>query len=505
VRLRDKSNHYNELSAKAKDDATKRREQFTNILPDSRKQIDELQNNVELSSTAQSRADEFLKKIVEAQKQLEAGQKSHRSPQALKAIRVNLGKLTAAKQEADRDAREKTAKLASTKRTTELKAAEYASHLIEIHNLELDAERASKCASDSANVANQLGSKLTELQDQLKKEHLKNEIEISKTLLEDVTEFAKTNPNLIPLEAASLVTQLKQAMRGTDLGAISDAKEKLQSRLKNVPGFREFVEERDKARTKTAAIELAAATDRVRTISDFLQRYARSNITDEAVSSLLKLNEELARALLAPRSDTLNGLANNAEVELSRQGLVAQYVEFKRTHKPRISLSDLTKTDINGFLVEGPDDELVFLINNTGHGNATRNLHGKIVFVDGKATVCLAHPFDDFDRFTLLQIGLEVEAKGASKVSLSGDPCPIDPVGTYDVIVIDRDHWLRTSKETVQVLLDGVEKGELSKFAVLSKSEIKDRANQESVESLELQTKAVPGLFESVGFPAGSE
>jgi hypothetical protein len=203
--------------------------------------------------------------------------------------------------------------------------------------------------------------------------------------------------------------------------------------------------------------------------------------------------------MAAPEGADLGVLSRQWQVISSTLKIARFFDQFKGTHKPRISLSDLTKTDINGFLVEGPDDELVFLINNTGHGNAIRNLHGKIVFVDGKATVCLAHPSDDFDRFTLLQIGLEVEAKGASKVSLSGDPCPIDPVGTYDVIVIDRDHWLRTSRETVQILLDGVEKGELSKFAVLSKSEIKDRANQESVESLELQTSIMKGSISGYG------
>jgi tetratricopeptide (TPR) repeat protein len=305
TKLRDKSNHYNELFTKAKEQAAKRHEQLTSGLPESRREIDEVQKTIEISSMAQVRADELSAKIVEEKKQLEARQKTHPSPQALRKLGVTLDKLTAAKQEAGRDAQQKAARLVSAKGTMESKAAEYATHLIEIHNLDLDAERASKCGTDTVSVTKQLGSKLAELQDQLRNAQVKNEIELSKTLFEDITKFANDNPTVIPLDAAPFVTQLKDAMRGTDPGNISDTREKLQSRLNNVPQFREFVAGRDRERIKKAAMELARAKNHVRTISDFLQWYVRSNITSDAVSLLLTLNEELARALLTPRTERL--------------------------------------------------------------------------------------------------------------------------------------------------------------------------------------------------------
>jgi hypothetical protein len=102
-------------------------------------------------------------------------------------------------------------------------------------------------------------------------------------------------------------------------------------------------------------------------------------------------------------------------MELSRLGVTAAYISFKEGHTQPLAFDELQTTDGNRFLVEGADDEIVFLVNNTGQGNAIRDLHGDIVFDDGKATVCLPHP-NDFDRFTFLQVALELKKKGARAI-----------------------------------------------------------------------------------------
>jgi hypothetical protein len=246
---------------------------------------------------------------------------------------------------------------------------------------------------------------------------------------------------------------------------------------------------------------LAHAIEGTQAIAEFMEWYARSHITSDEASSLLKSSEDLRRALLTPRTDILTHLTTSAEAEVSRLGLTVPYADFKAGRKPRIPLNELATTEKNTFLVDGPDDEIVFLINNTGHGNAIRDLHGEIAFDQGKATVCFAHPHD-LDRFSLLQIRLELQTKGARAISLSEEPCSTRSLTDYDVIVAARGQLLRTPKGNVQALLEIIDSDDFSKFAMLSEREIQKRRDEESVESLNLQNEIVKGSKSGYGIIA---
>ena len=130
--------------------------------------------------------------------------------------------------------------------------------------------------------------------------------------------------------------------------------------------------------------------------------------------------------------------------------------------------------------------EIVFLVNDAGHVHVVRDLHGELVFDDNKAVVCFPHQMD-FDRFSLLQIRLEIVLKGAPEVSFVSAPCSTDFINNTDIVVVARWLLFRSSKETAQALLDAVDKGELSQIGVLTQREIKERRDNESLKSLEIE------------------
>jgi hypothetical protein len=143
-------------------------------------------------------------------------------------------------------------------------------------------------------------------------------------------------------------------------------------------------------------------------------------------------------------------------------------------------LAQLSTTSKNRYLVQGPEDEVVLLVNDTGRAHVVRDLRGQLVFDDNKATVCFPHPLD-LDRFSLLQVRLEI-AKGAQEVSFAVTPCSVDFLGESDIVVVARRLLFRSSKEMAQALLEAIDKDELAQIGVLTEREIKDRRNSESLE-----------------------
>jgi hypothetical protein len=161
-------------------------------------------------------------------------------------------------------------------------------------------------------------------------------------------------------------------------------------------------------------------------------------------------------------------------------------------------LDELSRTSKNRYLLEGREGEVLLLVNDSGRAHVVRNLRGELVFDDNQATICFPHPAD-IDRFSLLQIKLEIISKGAKEVSFARTRCSMDFVGESDIVVVARRLLVKSSKEIVQALLEAIDKDALAKIGVLTEREIKDRRDSESLKSLEIED----GIEKSTSFGYG--
>jgi hypothetical protein len=255
--------------------------------------------------------------------------------------------------------------------------------------------------------------------------------------------------------------------------------------LNSIVGFAHFRATREGERIKKATDELTDLTTKMQALSNFIQTYIPSNITSDLIEPLMKLNGELTAALVVPQKDNLTRVLPDAEFRVTELGLATDYEEFKKTHS-RGSLTLLPTTSKNRYLVQGPEDEILFLVNDTGRAHVVRDLRGQLVFEDNKATVCFPHSLD-LDRFSLLQVRLEIIAKGAHEVSFAATPCPMDFLAVSDIVVVARRLLVRSSKETAKALLEAIDKDELAQIGVFTEREIKDRRDSESLKSLEIE------------------
>jgi hypothetical protein len=145
----------------------------------------------------------------------------------------------------------------------------------------------------------------------------------------------------------------------------------------------------------------------------------------------------------------------------------------------------LSTSDKNRYLIEGPSDEILIFVNDTGRAPVVRGLKGDLIFDDGRAKVCFANVVNT-DLFTRLQIKLQVRGSGARDVVILQDPCDLKRLDGYDIIVVDRGDLLNGDHDNTQVLLDAIEKNELSKVGSLSHQQIEATQDAEKLVSQKL-------------------
>ena len=151
---------------------------------------------------------------------------------------------------------------------------------------------------------------------------------------------------------------------------------------------------------------------------------------------------------------------NSQELDLGQD-----YAKFVAVRK------ELSTTDKNRYLIEGPSDENLIFVNDTGRAPVVRGLKGDLIFDEGRANVCFANVVNN-DLFTRLQIKLQVRASGARDIAISQEPCDLSRIDRYDIIIVDREELLNGDHDIAQALLDAVEKNELSKITSFSHQQV---------------------------------
>jgi hypothetical protein len=439
---------------------------------------------------------EASQKLSDQQRKIEASVAKKADKSHLKKLREELGALRSAKSEAERQVQQRESDLKVATAAAEQKAGGFASLFSNVQRLKTQRHRLEQCGSEIQTRIASVTQKIDELRLRQKAGALRALQSKSGALIDDLGGFARKNASLVPLEVGPLVGELKSAMHGDELEKIKQALALLENRLSDVPGFKEYRASLEAKREQEAKTEVDALTTIARLMIEFAETYIRAHITADIAEPLLKVKGSLAERLISPKADALKEGIGMAQSEFQRLELKPDYEEFIAKHpQPR---SQLPTTDKNRYLLEGPLDEFITLVNDTGRAGVVRNLRGDLVFQDGKAAVCFPHE-NNFDRFTLYQIRLQLREKGAKDVDFSDAPCGHANLERYDAVVIYRDLFIRDKDDTIKAFLTAVDKDELSKISVISDRDLRSKRDAESLRSLQLENDILKALVRGYG------
>ena len=311
----------------AKQEAEKQRAQLVGDPQNAKATITEVQNLAKSVAELQSKADEVAREIAELRQQvqlaLDKRQASHGkekivAQKSLHDLREQVAKREAKSADAEHGAHAIRAKFDDVKNAAEQKAVRFATEYVGVARNISKAEKIEKCSNDALNQAKALAQDATELRAGLQEAKLRIAREASELLISDLANFSRSHPKSVPIEIAGLVLDLKSKLKSDDADGMSQARLSLESRLNKIDEFRQYIVGVEKERLKVAQTHLRGVIAKVRRLLEFTDDYVRSNITSDAVETLLKLNGEMTDALTDSTATSLTKLVAVVENELTR-------------------------------------------------------------------------------------------------------------------------------------------------------------------------------------------
>jgi hypothetical protein len=466
--------------------------------------VSEVQRLTETTNESQSKFVAISAQFFELEQKIKAAEanitgRAKENKNRLKDLRQEIARLRSARAEAERDLHQKMSDQNEAVSVAKRKAAEIAGSLANVERLVLAKNNAESCATEIRAGIEALDQKADELRQRQAAEALRSLQAKADNLLSDLSDFAKRNSSLVPLEIGPLVAGLKDAAAaGDDVEKYSKALASLQTRLDEVPEFKRFRESMEDTRQAAAHAELEDLARTARIISEFIESYVRKNITSDIVQDLLKVRASVSEALVTPESQALKRVIATSESEFDRLLITGEFHDYRAKHPKQDLKSLATTTDRNRSLVEGALDETLILVNESGRAGVVRNLRGDLVFDRGRASLCFPHE-NNFDVFALSEIKLKVREKGARTVDVSSAPCVTANMENYDVIAVNRGLFGTLAPGTATALLNAVDRGELSIVSAVSDSGLQIKRNAESIKSLQLENDILKRTVEGYG------
>jgi hypothetical protein len=177
--------------------------------------------------------------------------------------------------------------------------------------------------------------------------------------------------------------------------------------------------------------------------------------------------------------------------------LTSDYQDYRAKHPVQSRKSLPTATDRNRLIVEGPLDETLILINESGRAGVVRNIRGELVFDRGQASVCFLHD-NGLDAFAMSELKRKIIEKGARTVVSSASRCDTDAIDSFDAVAVNRGLFATVPLDVETAILAKVDRGELTLLDVLSERELQVSRNGASIKSVQLENdllkKAIDGF-----------
>ncbi|MDA9421576.1 hypothetical protein XH97_05520 [Bradyrhizobium sp. CCBAU 53380] len=487
-----------EQLSRARESIDKQQAALAGTAEERKKVISEVQRLNEAENEAQSRLNTISDRLAQREAQLASLESASKGKERLNEARRELVSLRSSRAAGERELRQKSFEREQAWLKARQKAEELATAIVQSEKLAIAKEATESCVRQITTSIDALEQKASEIRHLQEAQAAKLAQSNAEALLTDLAEFAQKSSSLVPLEAGPLVAAVKAAITAKDPNRIVEAFSVLQRRLDEIPEFKDFRISREEARKRSLAAELDQLTDSARTLSEFVERYVRRNITSDSAPDLVKLRNGLSESLVTPEAESVKAAISRSEKELERLHLDAEYRDFRAKHPIRSRKSLPETTERNRVLVDGPLDETLLLVNETGRAGVVRNIRGDLVFDAGKASLCFLHE-NSLDAFAMSELKRRITDKGARIVEVSPSTCVASSLANYDILVVNRGLFATLAPDTEIALLNAADRGELTVLGILSERDLQAARNDDSIRSLQLEKDILKKPIEGFG------
>ena len=342
--------------------------------------------------------------------------------------------------------------------------------------------------------------------------------------LEDVGAFIKEHPQSPKLlDYIDRIGALSAAVKTNDPDEIERKLTELNDSLSHDKDYQQHLAEQVDAQKRRAAQYLGDAIRRGEQQRDFILDYIGKNPLADVTPAFAGYVKELNPALQRADLNQLQPLIEKVDLAIREANLEAAFIaaqkgppkasgakgdagvaapsKIERT-SPRAANSApaeaLPITEKNRFLVGGDLDDVEILYNASPSApHVAQNLRGDFVFAQNQARVCLFGQNPD-------ELALKVEQTISTKAepkqpTVSVEPCDPRQLLSYDIIVTQRNAFLKTTREDALALLKLIENDDYRKFAEVTAADLNKAADAERAQIEKIKTNVNDGAPDGYG------
>ena len=342
--------------------------------------------------------------------------------------------------------------------------------------------------------------------------------------LEDAGAFIKEHPQSPKLlEYIDRIAALSAAVKTNDPDEIERKSTELADSLSHDKDYQQYLAEQVEAQKRRAAQYLGDAIRRGEQQRDFILAYIGENPLADVTPAFAAYVKELNPALQRADLSQLQPLIEKVDLAIREANLEAAFVAAQkgprkaagakgdarvatpsnveptspRTAKPAPTEA-LPITEKNRFLVGGDLDDVELLYNASPNApHVAQNLRGDFVFAQNQARVCLfgQNP-NGLALMAEQMISAKVEAK---QLTISVEPCNPEQLLSYDIIVTQRNAFLKTTRTDALALLKFIEDDNYRKFAEVTAADLNKASDAERARIDKIKTIVSDGAPDGFG------
>lgn len=297
----------------------------------------------------------------------------------------------------------------------------------------------------------------------------------------------------------------------------------LSDSLSHDKDYQQHLAEQADAQKKRDAQYLGDAIRRGEQERNFIFDYIGKNPLADVTSTFAAYVKQLDSALGQAHLDQLQPLVDKVDLAIREANLEAAFIAAQKeppkasenrvgttlptapsvetttlqTTKPE-RMENLPITEKNRFLVAGDLDDMEILYNASPNApHVAQNLRGDFVFAENQARVCL---FGQNPKELALMAEQTISAKVAPKqVTVSVEPCNPEQLLSYDIVVTQRNAFLRSRKEDALALIKYLEDNNYRKFAEVTAADLNKAADAERAQIEKIKANVSDGAPDGYG------
>ena len=337
-----------------------------------------------------------------------------------------------------------------------------------------------------------------------------SQIEEAKKLLVSLADYtSKSKLEADPINVATIISDLNEGIKRSDLTLITTRKSELESLLNRDTGFANFKKQKEDEAQRIQNSKLQTQLKMAKAEIEFIRTFLASHLTFEFSKDLAQIAKNVQMSVDAMLLEDIENSNNAAQLAFKKFSIIQDFETFKKAmavsdeqeivQQASNPINPIKITEKNSFIMKGDEGDILVVYNagkNAPH--VAVNIAGKIVFDNGQAEICWYQT--SMPSPERLQLSLQkLNEMGAQKISNVSAVCDDKNYSKKDLILFERGMFMRGKIESVLPLITDFENGLFQKALIVDSGTVVAESQRKIALAQQIEDEIVKGIRTGFG------